>query len=225
MGHRALVAYRRPDRLYDLRYSHWGGTDLTLADEITAETPLADGTVSSELLADSIARDRILTAHLDPCVHEALFLVDPAANYTVSSYHVCWLEWGDGHGDERGAIVEPDPHDDTAIRTWFRATKTTLTDVIEMGVLARPAAQAYLEARVCEEYGGIVYTHLGSEQQASHDARAPSSSVASSSMENTANTTDTTDSTDSTDPTDTFDTDHWPSERNYRFDTGDDREP
>ncbi|ELY98542.1 hypothetical protein C482_11862 [Natrialba chahannaoensis JCM 10990] len=160
MGHRALVGYRRPDGLYDLRYSHWGGTDPSLAAEISADTPLADGTISASLLADSIARDRILTDHLDPCVHEMLFLVEPSAAYEVTPYHVCWLEWGDGHENGRGALIGTDQTAES-IRTWFRATKTTLTDVIEMGVLSQRAAQAYLEARVCEEYAGVVYTYTG----------------------------------------------------------------
>jgi len=157
MGHRALVAYRRPDRLYDLRYSHWGGETLSLVDEITSTTPLADGSVAGPLVADSISRDRILTDHLDPCVHEALYLVDPAADYAVDAYRVCWLEWGDGRDGGRGAIIEADSED--SVRRWFRATKTALADVIEMGALSRRAAQAYLEAQVCEEYDGTLYTY------------------------------------------------------------------
>ncbi|WP_222918445.1 DUF6735 family protein [Natrinema sp. SYSU A 869] len=159
MGHRALVAYQRPDRLYDLRYSHWGGETLSLADEITATTPLADGAVEGPLLADSISRDRILRDHLDPCVHEALYLVAPADDYGVEPYRVCWLEWGDGRDGGRGAIVASRPNDGSTIRVWFRATKTALADIIEMGALSRRAAQAYLEARICEERDGIPYTY------------------------------------------------------------------
>ncbi|AGB31293.1 hypothetical protein C488_00989 [Natrinema pellirubrum DSM 15624] len=159
MGHRALVAYRRPDRLYGLRYSHWGGEDLALAEAITPRTPLADGAIDGALLADSISRDRILTDHLDPRVHEALYLVDPDAGYAVDPYRVCWLEWGDGRDGGRGAIVATEPADDRAVRVWFRATKTALADVIEMGVLSRRAAQTYLEARVHEEWAGRCYTY------------------------------------------------------------------
>ena len=179
MGHRALVAYRRPDRRYDLRYSHWGGDDLSFADRISAATPLAAGAIEPALVADSITRDRVLTEQLDPRVYEALYLVDPAADYAVDAYRVCWLEWDDGHhggersggsratsdpiGDgSRGAVVAVDPADDRALRVWFRATKTALADVIELGGLSRPAAQAYLEARVCEAYDGTVYTYGGS---------------------------------------------------------------
>lgn len=163
MGHRALVAYRRPDRRYDLRYSHWGGDGVSLGDRIGTETPLADGAVDADLLANSIARERILEAYLDPCIYEMLYLVAPGADYRVSAYRVCWLEWGDGRDSGRGAIVAvADDAVDRRMRTWFRATKTALADVVEMGALSRRAAQAYLEARVCEDEDGTVYTYRAS---------------------------------------------------------------
>ncbi|WP_207587701.1 DUF6735 family protein [Halomontanus rarus] len=158
MGHRALVAYERPDRLYDLRYSHWGGDELALATSLTRETPLARGTVDSDLLADAVSLERVLSNYLDPCVHEALYLV--AEDFAVTTYRVCWLEWGDGREEGRGAIVRAEPgSDDLALRTWFRATKTALADIVEMGILSRRAAQSYLEARVCEDENGQPYTY------------------------------------------------------------------
>ncbi|MXV61172.1 hypothetical protein GS429_03675 [Natronorubrum sp. JWXQ-INN-674] len=170
MGHRALVAYRRPDRLYDLRYSHWGGEEINLGDRISAETPLADGEIDADLLADSIARERILTNYLDPCVHEALYLVTPGDDYDVAPFRVCWLEWGDGRNGGRGAIVGIDGDvADRRVRTWFRAIKTTLVDIIEMGALSRRAAQAYLEARVCEDENGTVYTYGDDEDEPARD--------------------------------------------------------
>jgi len=39
MGHRALIAYERPDGSYNLHHSHWGGLRLRLTYEITQETP------------------------------------------------------------------------------------------------------------------------------------------------------------------------------------------
>ncbi|EMA43493.1 DUF6735 family protein [Halobiforma nitratireducens] len=173
MGHRALVAYRRPDRLYDLRYSHWGGDDLSLGDDIRDRTPLADGAVDAGLLADSIARERILTDFLDPCIYEALYLVDPGRSYAVESYRVCWLEWGDGRESGRGAIIGADGADDPHVRIWFRATKTTLADAIEMGALSRRAAQAYLEARVCEDRNGTVYTYVDGSPRDRESNREP----------------------------------------------------
>ncbi|WP_440764171.1 DUF6735 family protein [Natronorubrum sp. DTA7] len=174
MGHRALVAYRRPDRRYDVRYSHWGGDGVSLGERITADSPLADGAVDPDLLANAVDRERVLTAHLDPCVYEVLYLVSPGADYRVSAYRVCWLEWGDGREDGRGAIVAvADDTADRRVRTWFRATKTTLADVIEMGALSRRAAQAYLEARVCEDEDGTVYTYGTSELDDSSYAPTP----------------------------------------------------
>ncbi|MFC4245506.1 DUF6735 family protein [Natribaculum luteum] len=158
MGHRALVAYQRPDHLYDVRYSHWGGEDLQLVASLSPDAPLAHGVVDSEVLADSVARSRILSGYLDPCIHEALYLVSP--EFEVTAYRVLWLEWGDGREDGRGAIVEVELGDrDLEVRTWFRALKTTLADVVEMGVLSRRAARSYLEARVCEDENGHVYTY------------------------------------------------------------------
>ena len=158
MGHRALVGYRRVDHLYDLRYSHWGGVDPQLAQAITPETPLADGRVDGTVLADTVALERLLTGFLDPRVHEALYLVSPA--FEVTPYRVWWLDWSDGRESCRGAIVETRPDSRVRdLRTWFRATKAVLADAIEMGVLSRRAARAYLEARICEEQGGYVYTY------------------------------------------------------------------
>ena len=39
MGHRALIAYERPDGLYNCHYSHWGGLHLRLKREISPKTP------------------------------------------------------------------------------------------------------------------------------------------------------------------------------------------
>ncbi|SIR63059.1 DUF6735 family protein [Natronorubrum thiooxidans] len=173
MGHRALVAYRRPDRLYDLRYSHWGGEDVALGERISDETPLAAGAIDATLLADSVARERILTDFLDPCIHEALYLVAPDADYDVTAYRVCWLEWGDGRDGGRGAIIAVDSDAaDRRVRTWFRATKTALADLIEMGALSRRAAQAYLESRVCADEDGTVYTYTRAES-GSDDSYTP----------------------------------------------------
>ncbi|QLG48278.1 DUF6735 family protein [Natrinema halophilum] len=172
MGHRALVAYQRPDRLYDLRYSHWGGEELSFAAEITASTPLAEGAIDSDVLTNSITCDRILTDYLDPRIHEALYLVTPTADYATDAFRVCWLEWGLGRDSGRGVIVETEPAEDRALRVWFRATKTALADAIEMGVLSRRAARAYLEARICEEKDGVVYTYGDSTEPQSRAGTA-----------------------------------------------------
>ncbi|WP_255193634.1 DUF6735 family protein [Natronobeatus ordinarius] len=169
MGHRALVAYRRPDYLYDVRYSHWGGDGLALVDELSRDAPLARGAVDSSLLADAVALERVLTDYLDPCVYEALYLVSP--EFAVTAYRVCWLEWSDGRESGRGAIVATAPGErDREVRTWFRAIKTTLADVVAMGIFPRRAASSYLEARVYEDEDGHVYTYGDAADGVRHDA-------------------------------------------------------
>jgi len=42
MGHRALIAYERPDETYNLHYSHWGGLNLRLRYGITERTPFGE---------------------------------------------------------------------------------------------------------------------------------------------------------------------------------------
>jgi len=48
MGHRALIAYERPDGLYNCHYSHWGALHLRLKKEITHETPFGGPDVNTE---------------------------------------------------------------------------------------------------------------------------------------------------------------------------------
>ena len=176
MGHRALVAYRRPDHLYDLRYSHWGGAELDVLEHLSADTPLAGGRIDADLLADSASLDTVLTDFLDPCGYEALILV--SQSFEARAYRVCWLEWGDGRDQGRGALVDVDPGPrDLTVRIWFRATKTVLADVVEMGVLSRRAALSYLEARIAEDQNGYFYTYGRSNPSADSRERAGSNRV------------------------------------------------
>ncbi len=162
MGHRALLVYRREDRLCDLRYSHWGAKDLELATAVTEETPYANGSIDTSWLEKSVALDRVLVGFLDPCCYEALYVI--ATDFEVTPFRVWWIEWGEPGGRDRGAIVQTVPGAvDELKQTWFRATKTTLGDVVEMGGLSRRAAQAYLEARVVEDHDGYPYTYGGEE--------------------------------------------------------------
>jgi len=46
MGHRALVAYERPDETYNLHYSHWGAMELRLKHAIDAKTPFGGSSVN-----------------------------------------------------------------------------------------------------------------------------------------------------------------------------------
>lgn len=56
MGHRALVAYERPDELYNLHYSHNGGLHLRLKQKITPQTPFGsdESVQTQELLAELV---------------------------------------------------------------------------------------------------------------------------------------------------------------------------
>jgi hypothetical protein len=50
MGHRALVAYERPDGRYSVHYSHWGGYRAELAAQITPETPFGSENMEPDYL-------------------------------------------------------------------------------------------------------------------------------------------------------------------------------
>ncbi|WP_415383009.1 DUF6735 family protein [Halosimplex sp. TS25] len=75
MGHRALIAYERPDSTYNLHYSHWGAQHLRLKRAITASTPFGgddpDETIQNvhrrlrEATTDHTV-DRVLDAHAIP---------------------------------------------------------------------------------------------------------------------------------------------------------------
>ncbi len=63
MGHRALIAYTRPDGRYNLHYSQWGALNLRLGNEITERRPFG-GDEDGSLAA--YARDlRTSTVELD----------------------------------------------------------------------------------------------------------------------------------------------------------------
>ncbi|WP_436927626.1 DUF6735 family protein [Halosimplex amylolyticum] len=72
MGHRALIAYERSDRTYNVHYSHWGAQHLRLKTAITDETPFGGDepnqtlqTVHRQLLETSSyqAVDRVLDGY------------------------------------------------------------------------------------------------------------------------------------------------------------------
>jgi len=51
MGHRALIAYQRPDGQYNLHYSHWGALNLRLKHELTEDSPFGGETKHDGLRA------------------------------------------------------------------------------------------------------------------------------------------------------------------------------
>ncbi|WP_436926205.1 DUF6735 family protein [Halosimplex amylolyticum] len=69
MGHRALIAYERPDSTYNLHYTHWGGMHLRLKREISRETPFGDD--KSNEASQSIC-EQLLEAATETAIQEAL---------------------------------------------------------------------------------------------------------------------------------------------------------
>ncbi|MCU4925595.1 hypothetical protein OB905_06285 [Halobacteria archaeon AArc-dxtr1] len=171
MGHRAIVAYRRPDGRYDLRYSHWGGDELSLLERIDVETPLAGGLVDPTVLEPRVSVAELLERVLDPRTYETLYLVSTA--FSVEAEWVCWLGWdadrtgrepddGPLRSEARGAIVPVERSTEVVrLRTWLRATKAALTDLVAVGALSTETAQQYLQARVRSTHSGRCYTYRG----------------------------------------------------------------
>lgn len=149
MGHRALVARQGPDGRYDLYYAHWGGADLSLARRLAdspdpGESPTqpADPGISDDPLAVGVDRDELFADHLDPLVHEALFVVDD----DVTAYRPLWFGPVDG-----GAVVGVDPWaacDDERVRAWFEGTRDAVADLLATGAVTEDAAARCLRRRV-----------------------------------------------------------------------------
>ncbi|WP_193569348.1 MULTISPECIES: DUF6735 family protein [Halostella] len=171
MAHRALVAYERPDGDYDLHDSRWGGTDLSLASRITAETPFGGPggarvrrgpspgfgprPVERRPSAVGLDFDGVLDA-VDLRRHEAVFVVDEG--YDVTAYLPLWFGLpGVAPDVTAGALVavDPDggPYGGPRTRRWFRATKGVVADAVDCSALTRDEAVAYLAARVEERAG------------------------------------------------------------------------
>jgi hypothetical protein len=119
MGHRALIAYERPDSLYNVHYTHWGGFNLRLKHDITPRTPfgadrsaeraqtvfekLVDGTdataIDTELRPSTqvdvtprvvdCTLDELFSDHLHYLKHEACYVV--ADDFSVTAYRTHWL--------------------------------------------------------------------------------------------------------------------------------------
>lgn len=147
MGHRALVAYGREDGRYDLYYAHWGGADLSLARRLTA--PETDS-VAPDPVAVGVAFPGVVREHVDPLVHEALYVVDSAE---VRTYRGLWLG---PVGVDGGLLVAVDwaaPCDDARVRSWFRGARALAAGCRERGHLRAEAAATLLEERL-RDWGG-----------------------------------------------------------------------
>jgi len=119
MGHRALVAYERPDGLYNCHYTHWGGMNLKLTDKLSESTPFGGHTPSKQIqeyfadlletprdaptlspptndcpidldpLEVAITLDDIAFTTLDYLHHEAFYVV--SQSFEVTPHRTCWL--------------------------------------------------------------------------------------------------------------------------------------
>ena len=158
MGHRALVAYERPDGRYDVHYAHWGAAGLALQREITPATPFADRDQDGWTpRVDPAQRARAvpfadLSDHLDVREFEALYVVTLA--WVVAAYLPLWFGPTLDGDVSAGALVTVDsPADARRVRRWFRATRAVVRDVVARGALSEREAVEYLAARV-DEWAG-----------------------------------------------------------------------
>nr|WP_255665765.1 DUF6735 family protein [Haladaptatus sp. DYF46] len=160
VGHRALVAYERPDGRYDRHYAHWGATDLALRHEIAAETPFADGNGKRNPnrwtpAIDPTPRERALSfedaATFDYRAYEAFYVVSLA--WDVTAFLPLWFGTTDDE-PHAGVLVEVDSENDAErARRWFRATRAVVRDMVCREALDEPEVHDYLDARVSEWTG------------------------------------------------------------------------
>jgi hypothetical protein len=116
MGHRALVARERADGRYDVHRSQWAGVDLSLARTLAREGWPPPGRAPVPV-ATAVAWQDLLADHLDPLVHEALFVVP--RDGPVRAYRTVWL--GADHADPDGLIAAVDRAtlcDDERVLAW-----------------------------------------------------------------------------------------------------------
>lgn len=148
MGHRALVARQRPDGRHDLHHSQWAGTDLSLAHELANGAWPPTG-VAAEPLATDVPWTGLLSTHLDPLLHEALYVV--AANGDVRAYRTGWLDGG-GEGSD-GVLVGvrwADHCDDVRVRSWFRGARAVAQRAVRAADVTGPAAATLVERSLRE---------------------------------------------------------------------------
>jgi hypothetical protein len=158
VGHRALVAYERPDGRYDCHYAHWGAADLALRRSVAPETPFAGG--GSDRWSPRVdpvprasgVRFEELPDHLDFEGTEALYVVTLA--WVVTAYLPLWFGPTPGSDRDGGALVAVADSDDAGrVRRWFRATRAVVRDMVARDALTEDDATEYLAARVTEWAG------------------------------------------------------------------------
>jgi len=150
MGHRALVARERPDGRHDLHYSQWGGADCSLAGALAGGAWPPEG-VTAAPLATGVAWVDVLGEHLDPLVHEALYV---EADGAVTAYRSLWL--GADPADPAGLLVAvrwADPCDDERVRAWFAGARSVAGAARERDALDAATAATVVE-RCLREWAG-----------------------------------------------------------------------
>lgn len=155
MSHRALVAVRRDDGRYDLRYAHDGGADdrldrlrtrgLDPPPDLREGPELARGLDVRELLAD----------HLDPIEHEALVVVERDGEVVPMVVLPYVLATADGLVEwaPQGAAVALVARDGSSrhpafVRGWFQGTAEVLGEAVDLGLLSTAEAFEWLEDAV-----------------------------------------------------------------------------
>lgn len=176
MGHRALVAYERPDGRYDRGYAQWGATDLSLRHRITAETPFAGGGRNGRANGTD-ERDERWRPTIDPTPQATALTFEDAVRFdyrAIEAFFVVSLSWDvtaflplwfgttiDAKSDA-GALVEVHGEADMRdARRWFRATRAVVRDMVGGDVLDADDAIDYLDSRVTEWAGDrreVVFT-------------------------------------------------------------------
>ncbi|WP_266075548.1 DUF6735 family protein [Haladaptatus caseinilyticus] len=164
MGHRAFVAYERPDGRYDRHYAHWGATSLSLRHKITPETPFGGDSRSSrggstnrwipaiEPTPEATALSCKGAASFDYQQIEAFYVV--SLTWVVTVYLPLWFGTPANTAPDSGALVAvSDDHDAAHVRQWYRATRAVVWDMVRRGVLSEHSATNYLAARLVE-WGG-----------------------------------------------------------------------
>lgn len=158
MGHRALVAFERPDGRYDLHHSQWGADELQLLATLERldgrATPAEAPGVHAEPILACVSTAVVLD-FLDPREYEALFVVGD----DVAAYLVLWLgleaetaPWDRTPASlvRNGAALVPvaDPETGPRVRQFVRITKEVLGDAVAAGILPAWMAVSYLGSRL-----------------------------------------------------------------------------
>ncbi|MFB6184839.1 MAG: DUF6735 family protein [Haloarculaceae archaeon] len=152
MGHRARVAYERPDGRYDCHRSQWGADRLRLIEEVTPATPYGqpvDDPPVDPVPTRTVASPSALAADLEYLCVEAVYVV--SRSFAVRAYLSLWCGFAavDDPDPTAGLLVGVDGVRDAAhVQRWFRPRKTTLARRVERGEIDERAATQRLEERI-----------------------------------------------------------------------------